>query len=325
MQLMELVLMCALSLALAATPAQAQQTGRTYRIGALSDGPDPASGLLSDAMRELGWIEGQNLGFERRSADTREQLPALAAELVRLKVDLIFTFGTLAALAAKDATKTIPIVFRLGDDPVANGLVTSFAHPGGNLTGFAVGLFEDKLLEVLKEAVPRASRVAYPLPVDIPAPTPAAEARRQARMTAAARTLSMELRRIEIQRPPDFDVFFAAAKRRGADAVLVPNFVWFRPLLHRIGAAAAKSRLPAIGYDSQFAASGGLLSYGPLSIESIPRLAVQIDKILKGTRPADVPVEQPTKFELVVNLRTAKSLGLSIPQALILRASQIID
>jgi len=325
MQRIALVLACAVGLALAWSSAEPQPTGKVYRIGILSDGPDPASGPLADEMRHLGWIEGQNFVFEKRTAEAREQLAALAAELVRLKVELIFAFGTLAALAAKDATKTIPIVFRLGDDPVANGLVASFAHPGGNLTGFAAGLYEDKLLEVLKEAVPRASRVAYPLPGDMPAPTPEAETRRQGRMTAAARTLGVELRRIEVRRPPDFERFFAAAKRQGADAALVLNFVWFRPLLDRIGAAAAKSRLPAIGYDSQFAVSGGLISYGPLAVESSPRLAVQIDKILKGTRPADLPVEQPTKFELVINLRTAKSLGLSIPDTLVLRASRLID
>jgi len=300
---------------------EAQQATKIYRIGSLSDGPDVASGPLVAAMQKLGWIEGQNVGFERRNAGTREQLPLLAGELVRLKVDLIFAVGTLAALAARDATKTIPIVFRLGDDPVANGLIASFARPGGNLTGFAAGLYEDKLLEVLKEALPRTSRVAHPVPTD----APEAESKRQARMTAAARTLGVELRRIKIQRAPAFDGFFAAAKRQGADAALVPNIVWFRPLLKAIGAAAARSRLPAIGFDSPFAVSGGLLSYGPVSFESSPRLAVQIDKILTGTKPADLPVEQPTKFELVINLKTAKALGLTIPPSLLQRADQVIE
>ena len=302
---------------------KAQQAAKVYRIGALTDGPNPASAPLADAMRELGWVEGQNFMIERRNAEAREQLPALAAELVRLKVDLIFALGTLAAQAAKDATKTILIVFRLGDDPVATGLIASFARPGGNLTGFAMGLYEDKLLEVLKEALPRVSRVAYPLPAD---PSPVGPANRlQVRLTEAARTLGVELRRIDIRRPPDFDAFFAAARRQGTDAALVPNITWFRPLLVRIGDAAARSRLPAIGYDTQFAQSGGLLSYGPVSVESSPRLAVQIDKILRGTRPADLPVEQPTKFELVINLKTAKALGLTIPQTLLLRAGQVIE
>ena len=145
------------------------------------------------------------------------------------------------------------------------------------------------------------------------------------RLTEAARTLGVELRRIEIRRAPDFDAFFAAAKRQGNDAVLVPNIAWFRPLLVSIGEAAARSRLPTIGYDTQFALSGGLLSYGPVSVESSPRLAVLIDKILKGTRPADLPVEQPTKFELVINMKTAKALGLTIPQSILTRADEIIQ
>jgi putative ABC transport system substrate-binding protein len=307
-----------LSLVLSAVAAGAQQAGKVYRIGSLREGPDPVSGPLADAMRKLGWIEGQNFTIERRMADRLEQLPALAAELVRLKVDVILAGGTLAARAAKSATKTIPIVFSLGDDPVATGLVASFAHPGGNLTGFALGIYDEKLLEVLKEALPRVSRVAHAIP--------AAEGRtRHERLAAAARTLGVELRQIEIQRPEDFDGFFAAAKRQGADAALVPNVAWFRPHLQRIGGAAAKSRLPAIGYDLQFAVSGGLLAYGPALFESIPRLADQIDKILKGTSPGEIPVERPTKFELVVNQRAAKMLGLSIPQALMLRANQVIE
>ena len=318
MRLTEIVLALVLGLGLSSIPAGAQQPGKVYRIGVLCDGPDIVSAPLADAMRELGWIEGQNFRIEKRMADQMEQLPVLAVELVRVKVDLIFAFGTRAALAAKDATKTIPIVFRLGDDPVANGLIASFGHPGGNLTGFALGLYDDKLLEVLKEAVPKASRVAHAVPA-------AESRRRQAGLITAARTLGVELRRVEVERPGDFDGFFAAAKRQGADAALVPNIVWFRPLLERIGVAAAKSRLPAIGYDSQFAVSGGLLSYGPVPVESTPRLAAQIDKIFKGTKPGDLPVEQPTKFELVLNLRAAKTLGLSIPQTLMLRADRVIE
>jgi ABC-type uncharacterized transport system substrate-binding protein len=242
MRLIGLAVALIVSLFLATLAADAQQAGKVYRIGALSDVPNPASAPLAAAMRELGWVEGQNFIIERRNAEARERLPALATELVRLKVDLIFAFGTSAAQAAKDATKTIPIVFRLGDDPVANGLVASFARPGGNLTGFAMGLYEDKLLEVLKEAHPRISRVAYPFPSD--APPLEGEGKRQERMTTAARTLGVELRRIEIRRPPDFDAFFAAAKRQGADAAFLPNILWFRPLLVRIGEAAAGSRLP---------------------------------------------------------------------------------
>jgi putative ABC transport system substrate-binding protein len=209
-----LAVVLVVSLVLAALVAEGQRAGKVYRIGALSDGPNPASAPLADAMRELGWVEGQNFMIERRNAEAREQLPALAAELVRLKVDLIFAFGTLAALAARDATKTIPIVFRLGDDPVANGLVASFAWPGGNLTGFAMGLYEDKLLEVLKEALPKISRVAHPIPTD--APPPEAEAKRQARMTAAARTLGVELRRIGVTQAPRLRRFLSRREAPGA-------------------------------------------------------------------------------------------------------------
>ena len=271
-----------------------------------------------DTMRTLGWVEGQNFTIETRHASSQDQLPALAAELVRLKVDLILTGGTSAARAAKEATKTIPIVFSLGDDPVGSGLVASFARPGGNLTGFALGLYDEKLLEVLKEGVPGASRVAYAAPAR-------ETGARAARLNTAARVLGVEVRRIVVQGPKDFDGFFATAKDLGGHAVLVPNIAWFRPYLERIGAAAARSRLPAIGYDRQFAESGGLLSYGPESSQNVPRLAAQIDKILKGAKPADLPVEQPTKFELVVNLRTAKAIGLTIPQSVLLRADEVIQ
>jgi putative ABC transport system substrate-binding protein len=270
-------------------------------------------------MREVGWVEGQNLKIERRNADRRDQLPALAAELVRLKVDLIQATGTPATRAAKEATKTIPIVFILAADPVETGLVASFARPGGNLTGWAMGAYDGKLLEVLKEAVPRVSRVAYP------ATSPIAAGPSRASLNTAAQALGLETKGIAVQGPKDFDSFFAAAKRLGAGAVLVPNVAWFRPHLERIGAAAAKSHLPAIGYDRQFAESGGLLSYGPTPLQNLPRLAAQIDKILKGAKPADLPVEQPTKFELVINMRTAKTLGLTIPPALLQRADQVIE
>ena len=297
--------------------AGAQQGERVYRIGLLSEGAHPLSKPLADALRELGWIEGKNFKFERRSADRGDQLPSLAAELVRLKVDLILTNGTRAARAAKEATKAIPIVFILGEDPVANGLVTSLARPGGNLTGFVVGLYDEKTLEILKEALPALRRVAYP--------AAAGPGERFAGLHAAARALSMEVQGIPVQGPSDVDGFFAAARRAGAGAVLVENIAWFRPYLERFGAASVKSRVPAIGYFRQFAEAGGLLSYGPAQFESVPRLAAQIDKILKGARPADLPVEQPTKFDLVINLRTAKALGLTIPQSLLLRADEVIQ
>jgi putative tryptophan/tyrosine transport system substrate-binding protein len=173
-------------------------------------------------------------------------------------------------------------------------------------------------LEILKEALPGVGRVAYPAPTGAPR-------ERFVSLNAAARALGVEVQGIPVQGPNDFDGFFAAARRAGADAVLVENIAWFRPHLERIGAASAKSRLPAIGYYRQFAESGGLLSYGPAPFQNVPRLAAQIDKILKGAKPADLPIEQPTKFDLVVNLKTAKALGLTIPPSLLVRADQVIE
>src|SRR5438093_9105049 len=204
--------LCGLTLRTLCVPraAGAQQGERVYRIGLLSEGAHPLSKPLADALRELGWIEGKNLKFERRSADRGDQLPSLAAELVRLKVDLILTNGTRAARAAKEATQAIPIVFNLGEDPVANGLVASFGRPGGNLTGFVVGLYDEKALEVLKEALPALRRVAYP--------AAAGPGGRFAGLHSAARALGVEIQGIPVQGPSDLAGFFAAARRAGAGA-----------------------------------------------------------------------------------------------------------
>jgi putative ABC transport system substrate-binding protein len=299
-------------------PGWAQPPGRVYRLGELREGPSLPPKPFADAMRELGWIEGQHFTLERRNADRRDQLPALAAELVRLKVDLILTGGTPATRAAKEATSTIPIVFSVADDPVGSGLVTSFARPGGNLTGFTLGVYDEKLLEVLKEAVPGATRVAYAAPAQ-------ETGTRAERLNAAARILGVEIRPIVVRRPEDFDRFFASAKAMASDAMLVPNVAWFRPHLERIGLAAAKSRLPTIGYDRRFAQSGGLLSYGPAPLQNVPRVAARVHKILNGAKPADLPIEAPTKFEFVINLKTAKALGLTIPPSLLARADEVIQ
>lgn len=311
----------ALSLAVFALPlvAEAQQGGKVYRIGELAEGPVFRDNKpFADAMRELGWVEGRNLTIERRSADTRAQLPARAAELVRLDVDLILTSGTAATVAAKEVTKTIPIVFNLGNDPVETGLVASFARPGGNLTGFALGLYDEKMLEVLKDAIPGLARVAYPMNAGY-------LAARNDKRRAAAQALGVALQGIPVEGAADIEQFFAAAKRAGVGAVLVHNSTRYSPHLERFGAAAAKSRLPAIGFQRAFAESGGLLSYGPAPGQNVPRLAAQIDKILKGARPADVPVEQPARYELVINLKTAKSLGITFAKSFIFRADHFIE
>jgi putative ABC transport system substrate-binding protein len=316
MRLIGLAVALAVSLTLAPLAAEAQQAGKIYRIGVLREGSDPLSTPFAGAMRELGWVEGQNLRIESRNANRPDQLPALAAELVQLKVDLILTTGTPATSAAKEATKTIPIVFTLGGDPVRSGLVASFARPGGNLTGWAYGIYHLKLLEVLKEALPRVSRVAFPATSGGPS---------SADLNEAALALGLQIKGIAVQGPKEFESFFAAAKRLGAGAVLVPNVAWFGPHFERIGAAAAKSHLPAIGHVRRLAESGGLLSYGPTPLQHLPRLATQIDKILKGAKPGDLPVELPTKFELVINLKTAKALKLTIPPSLMARADQVIE
>lgn len=290
------------------------QAAKVYRIGVL-----PARATFRDdfrdAMRKLGWVEGQNFKIEQRYTDKEGQLPALAADLVQLKVDLIVTQGTPATQAAKRATGTIPIVFQLAADPVESGLVASFARPGGNLTGFAFGIYTEKQLEVLKEALPAVSRVAVPMFQHV-----------EPSLLLAARGLGVQVQGIAVQFDAvDWELFFAAARRVGATAVLIPNFTLFSHDLERIAAVAAKSRLPTIGYSRKLAESGCLLSYAPKDVEGLARVAVQVDKILKGAKPADLPVEQPTKFELVINLKTAKALGLTIPQSLLLGADELIQ
>jgi putative ABC transport system substrate-binding protein len=264
------------------------------------------------AMRPLGWVQGQNAQFESRFARTADQLPALAAELVALKVDVIMTNGTPATQAVKHATQTIPIVFWLAADPVANGVVTNLARPEGNVTGFVYGLYDEKLLEILKEALPGVSRVAYPLEQ----PTPA--------ISRAAEVLNLQVQTSLVERSQDFDRFYAAARKNGADAVVIPDVPWFGLHLQSIAALAVKHRLPAIGFAQDFAESGGFLSYGPRP-QHLERTPVQIDRILRGAKPADLPVEQPTRFALFINLRTARLLGIAIPRSLLVRADEVIQ
>jgi putative ABC transport system substrate-binding protein len=269
-------------------------------------------------MRELGWIENHNIRFEPRYAQNQDQLPELAADLVRRKVDLIITAGTASTRAAKQVTTDIPIVFSVGGDPVERGLVGSLSRPGGNLTGFALGLYDEKQLQVLKAALPGISRVAYPVLVG-------ANPSNVNNLDAPASTLGVRIQHVAVQTPDDFAPFFAAATRAGADAALVPDVARLIPHLKRIGMDASKSRLPAIGFRRIFAESGGLLSYGPMLSEMSVRMGIQIDKILRGAKPADMPVEQPTRFELVINLREAKALGLSIPRLVRLGADELIQ
>jgi len=286
---------------------------RTFRIGLLKRGTEPIQKPFWDTMRGFNWVENQDLKIEARYAGSEDQLATFAAELVELKMDLILTQGTAATRAAKQATETIPIVFSVGSDPVQEGLVTSLPHPGGNLTGFAYGLYEEKLLEKLKAALPAISRVAYPI-----------YGEPDSAIQRAAKTLGVKLNGISVKGPEDFGHFFAEARRAKADAVVIQDVAWFGAHLERIAAEATMSHLPAIGYRRAFAEAGGLMSYGP-AIQSAPRLAVQVYKILNGAKPADLPVEQPTIFELVINLKTAKTLGVTIEPIVLQSAHEVIQ
>jgi putative tryptophan/tyrosine transport system substrate-binding protein len=308
-----LIVAFARSLLAAPLIANAQQATKMYRLGLLQHGAEPIQKAFWDAMRDFGWVENQNIKIEARYAVSEDQLPVLATELVRSKVDLILTQGTSATRAAKQATSTLPIVFSVGSDPVQSGLVANLARPGGNLTGFAYGLYEEKLLEILKAALPGISRLAYPVFGD---PDPAIE--------RAAKTLGVQVNGISVKGPQDFGHFYAEARRTKADAVVIPDVAWFGPHLQQLGAESTKNRLPAIGFRRPFAEAGGLLSYGP-TLQAWPRRAAQVNKILRGAKPADLPVEQPTIFELVINLKTAKTLGLTIPQSVLQRANEVMQ
>jgi putative ABC transport system substrate-binding protein len=295
----------------------AQETARFQQIGFLREGCKPIDQLLVQAMRDLGWVEGRNIRFEPRCSDRADQLLDLAADLVRQKVDLIITAGTGATLAAKKATSVIPIVFGVGGDPVKRGIVGSMSRPGGNLTGFTLGLYDEKQLQVLKAALPGISQVAYAVLAGVdPSNWVSPE---------VAKTLGVQIQHVAVRDLDDFASFFTSARQAGAGAALIPDVPRLVPRLQRIGMEASKSRLPAIGFRREFAESGGLLSYGPRESERDARLANQIDKILRGAKPADLPVEQPTRFELVINLREAKALGLSIPRSVRLSADELIQ
>ena len=276
-------------------------------------------------LHDVGYIKGQNLVIEYRDAERKpERLPALAAELAALKVDVIVSAaGTLGALAAKQATTVIPIVFTAVGDPVADGLVTSLARPGGNITGLTGAHPElaGKLLELLKQAVPTVSRVALLLKPDFGPQSTVQTYRREAH--TAARVLGIELKVVEARNPEEFERAFSEISEARADALAVlatPAFT--APLLMPL---VTKSRLPSAFTIPLYMDYGGLLSYGPSNIDSARRAATYVDKILKGAKPADLPVQQPTKFELVINLRTAQALGLTVPHSLLQRADEVIE
>jgi len=284
----------------------------------------PRFGTFVTAMRDLGYVEGRNLVLDFRSADGKpDQLPALAAELVTLKVDVIMTGGDSELQAARAATGTIPIVMAPSGDPVATGFVASFAKPGGNITGLSWMSPElsAKLLELLKQAIPRLARVAVLWNAANRVKLLDFDKTRR-----AARALGLTVSSIEIRLVPDLEAAFAKITRERPDALLpLIDEVLAPSVFPRIARFVTSQRLPSILGEPGYAAAGGLLGYGPTIAELNQRAAVYVDRILRGTKPADLPIEQPTKFELVINLKTAKALGLTIPQSLLVRADEIIQ
>jgi putative tryptophan/tyrosine transport system substrate-binding protein len=307
---------------------EAQQARKVPRIGYLSSSSATATssfvGAFRQGLREHGWVEGQNIVVDWRFAEGRfDRLPDLVAELVRLKVEAIVTAPTPAAVAAKKATGTIPIVMINVSDPVELGLVASLAHPGGNITGvsYSVGVETfGKALELLKESVPYVRRVAF-----LSNPASAARAPVIRDVKVAALSLGVQLQLVEAREPNEFDAAFVAMAGDRTQAILVAADSMF--IIHRARLAdlAARNRLPAMYGLREHVEAGGLMSYGPSSVANYRRAAFFVDKILKGAQPADLPIEQPTEFELVINLKSAKALGLTIPPSLLLRADQVIE
>jgi putative tryptophan/tyrosine transport system substrate-binding protein len=304
--------------------ARAQQSSRVYRIGFITAGSIRATkDVFAEALRALGWIEGKNLIYEARYAEDRlDRLPELVAELLGLNVDVIVAEGTLAPLAAKRATATIPIVMTTAGDPLGTGLVASLARPGGNVTGLSLMVPElaGKRLELLREILPGLSHVAVLWNAANPYPALVfGETKR------AAQALGIEVQSLEVRSPDDLDSALEDAIRQNASALITVEDPLTGGHFRQIVAFAAKNKLPALCGVRQFVDAGGLVAYGA-SIDDLNRRAAgYVDKILKGTKPAELPVEQPTKFELIINLKTAKALGIEIPPTLLARANEVIE
>jgi putative ABC transport system substrate-binding protein len=304
--------------------ARAQQQERARRIGYLSPGqPEPFDALFVEALRQLGWIEGKNVLFEMRYAENdADRLARMAAELVRLNVDVIVAGGTLGPLAAKRATATIPIVMRSAGDPLGSGLVASLARPGGNVTGMSLMVPDlgGKRLEILKDMLPALLRVA--ILWNAANPYPAVVFRET---ESAARKLGVEVHSIEVRTPKDFDGALEAAVRQHPGALIAVEDPLTMNYRNQIAEFAAKNRLPAIYGLREYVEAGGLMSYGANFPDQVRRGAGYVDKILKGAIPGNLPVEQPTKFELVINLKTVKALGLEVPPSILVRADELIE
>ncbi len=310
-----------------ASVVEAQQTSKVYRIGVLEVVRAELNATNLSAFRqgltELGYMEGQNLAIEYRSANgSAERFPALAGELVRLKVNVIVTRGTPAALAAKHATTTIPIVMASSGDPVGTGLVSSLAHPGGNVTGLSAFATEiqGKQLEVLREMVPQIARIAFLFNM-----TNAVLRAQWREAEPVARSVGLQPQLLDVRTMRDLEPAFDTAVGQRVGAVIVGIDALTQAYRGQIVDMLARRGLPSISREREFVDAGGLMSYGIHYADSYRRAAVYVDKILKGAKPADLPVEQPTKFELVINLKTAKALGLAIPQSIVVRADEIIQ
>jgi len=326
--------LCGLTLGTLAAPlaAEAQQAAKNARIGYLANhpagdlGPHLRAAFLQ-GLRDLGYVEGGNLVIEYRFAEGQlERFPALAAELVALKVDVIVTAGsTPSALAAKQATRTVPIVFIAAGDPVTSGLVSSLARPGGNVTGLSSLVLElvGKCLELLKQAVPEVSRVAVLWRPGALGERTEREILKRAEV--AARALGVRLQFVEARGPADFDRAFSEMTRARASALTVLPTGEFSRERRRLVDLAAKNRLPTVFPWREGVDAGGLMAYGPDHADIFRRAATYVDGVLKGAKPADLPAEQPTKFEFVINLKTAKALGLTIPQSVLVRADEVIQ
>jgi ABC-type uncharacterized transport system substrate-binding protein len=306
--------------------ARAQQSGKIYRIAILTAGNEitPASWkVFSEALRALGWIEGKNVVFERYLADNRlDRLAEIAAELAHLNFDVIVTVGTLAPLAAKRATATIPIVMQAAGDPLGSGLVASLARPGGNVTGLSLMApdLAGKRLEILREILREISLVAVLWNVANPYPALVFK-----QTEVAAKTLGIEVQSLEVRGPGDFDNALEAAVRRHATALIAVEDPLTFGYRKQITDFAAKNRLPAIYGLREFVDAGGFIAYGAHILDLWRRSTGYVDKILRGAKPSDLPVEQPTKFELVINLKAANALGLTVPPTLLARADEVIE
>jgi ABC-type uncharacterized transport system substrate-binding protein len=320
------IVMLTLSLLMAPLAADAQTAEKLYHVGLLSIGSGPTWrnqwAPFIEAMRELHYTEGRNLVLQPAFADGQaERLPALVAELVQAQVDVIVTTGTRETVAAKQATSAIPIVMLLVPDPVAQGLVASLARPGGNVTGLSslVPGLSQKYVELLREALPSASRFA----VVVSPPNPVPVQRRE--IEEAGRVLGVTVSVVQVSGPDDFDDVLARAKQEGVAGLIASidpvTFLHRRALVH----LALQHKLPGIYWTREYVEEGGLMTYSASRADLQRRAATYVDKILRGTRPADLPVEQPTKFELVINLKTAKALGITIPPSLLLLADEVLQ